>query len=145
MLKRSICFCRSRTHRSAGEPFPSHRRDPSSTPCASPIKSPLKPGLLHFCNRAYSAVAGTFRQNQAATGGGKSGDFVQEMLFRFAPSVPGVPGRPPHPVPNYLLGPAISTSSSKLSCSWRRSAAIRLAEPRSVTRDGRYEVPVQAS
>jgi hypothetical protein len=36
----------------------------------------LEQGLFGSC--------ATFRQNQAATGEGKSGDFVQEMFFRFA-------------------------------------------------------------
>ena len=55
-----------------------------SIPCASTIQSPVKSGLFAFLDQGLFGSCGTFGQNQAATGGGKSGDFVQEMFFRFA-------------------------------------------------------------
>jgi hypothetical protein len=120
-----------------GRAFPSHRRDPSSIPCA-----PLKIGA--FCIfgtgliRQLPAHLGKTRQQQEENPG---------TLFRkcFFVSPPLCLGDRRIPFPTTSLGQPFQLRLRTLSCSWRRSAAIRLAEPRSVTRDGRYEVPVQAS
>jgi hypothetical protein len=127
----------------------SHGRGPRFDPLCVHHSEPLKIGA--FCIfgtgliRQLPVHLGKTRQQQAGENPG--------TLFRkcFLVLHPLRLGDRRIPFPTTCLGRPFpfQLRLRTLSCSWRRSAgsdaAIRLAAPRSVTRDGRYEVPVQAS